>query len=315
MPIYRLFGRNVSVETPWVTPVVRSPGGPIDLVVEILPRPELPPLDAGPFFRSAASPPGAESWLTAYRDGERYLLRFLDVGDFLIEPGRIGFSPSKDADPAPYEAYLLGIVFGLWLELSGSLCLHASAVNPPSCAIGFLGFNRAGKSTLAASFLGANVPFLTDDVLSLDLDERGRVMAQPGFPQMRLWPASAHELVRNSHQLEPVHPDFDKRRVPVGGRGHGAFHDSAVELGALFLPVREGSAIELSRVSPSEAMIELVRHSFLGALGEAAVGVARRFERIAAVAARVPIFRLSYPDGLKQLPRVREAILERLSAL
>jgi hypothetical protein len=210
----------------------------------------------------------------------------------------------------------LGIVLALWLERSGSLCLHASAVNTPSQAVGFLGFNRAGKSSLAASFLASGVPLLTDDVLALELDERGRVVAQPGFPQLRLWPASAEELVEKAHQLEPVHRDFDKRRVPVGGSvGLGSFHESAAEVRALMLPERKGTQIELARLRPREAAIELVRHSFLGALGEAALGAGRRFERLVAVAERVPVFRLAYPNGLEHLTAVRGAILGRLSAL
>ncbi len=315
MPTYRLFGRNVSVETAWVTPVAGSPGGPVDLVVESLPEPELSRFRDEPFFRSAPLVAGDESWLAAYRDGARYVLRFHNVGSFLIEPGRIGFSPEAEGDPAAAEICLLGIVMALWLELSGSLCLHASAVHTRSHGIGFLGFNRAGKSSLAASFLAAGSLLLTDDVLALDRDDHGRVMAQPGFPQLRLWPASAEELVDNAHDLEPVHPDLEKRRVPVGGGGLGSFHDAAAELRALVLPERQGAEIELAHLTPRQATIELVRHSFLGTLGEAAIGAGRRFERLVAVAERVPVFRLAYPNGLEHLPAVRGAILERLSAL
>jgi hypothetical protein len=320
VPTYRLYGRNVSVETPLVTPVPAGPAGPagpVDLRVESLPEGELRHFlkASEPFFRSEPLVSGEEIWLAAYRDGERLVLRFSDAVDFLIEPGRIGFSLGREGNPRVAETYLLGIVLALWLERSGSLCLHASAVNTPSQAVGFLGFNRAGKSSLAASFLAAGIPLLTDDVLALELDERGRVVAQPGFPQLRLWPASAEELVEKAHQLEPVHPDFDKRRVPVGGAGLGSFHEAAAEVRALMLPDRKGTEIVLTRLTPREAAIELVRHSFLGALGEAALGVDRRFERLVAVAERVPVFRLTYPNGLEHLPAVRGAILERLSAL
>lgn len=316
VPIYRLFGRNVAVEPPLVTRVAPSLGGSVDLLVE--PMEDLnTSCDPGePFFRSAPLAPGDESWLTAFRSGERYVLRFADAADFLIEASRVRVSLRAEGDRATAETYLLGIVLALWLERSGSVCLHSSAVAAPAGGIGFLGFNRAGKSSLAASFLATGALLLTDDVLALDGSDQGTMLAQPSYPQMRLWPTTAVEFVAAAHELEPVHPAFDKKRVPIGGdAGLGAFQDRAVELRALFLPERGGSEIALSRLSPRDAAIELVRHSFLGALGEAAIGAGQRFERLIAVAERVPALRLAYPNGLEHLPAVRAAILERLEAL
>ncbi len=255
-----------------------------------------------------------EPWLRAFRRGNYVRLQLKGVACFDVAAGGIYYQ-LKGGTVGEAEIFFLGLVSTLWLEQAGATCLHGSAVVLPGGAVGFLGFNRAGKSSLAACFLDAGFLLLTDDVLAVDIDGTGGVLAQPSFPQMRLWPSAAEEFVENAHQLEPVHPDFDKLRVPVGGNGLGAFHDSAAELGALFLPVREGSNIEITRLTPREATIELVRHSFLGALGEAAIGVARRFERLVAVAERVPVFRLVYPNGLEHLPEVREAILERLATL
>jgi hypothetical protein len=263
---------------------------------------------------SAASEPGEAPWLEAFVHGEATRLRFLEFADFEIAGDRIACRLAEGT-LAEAETFFLGLVSALWLELQGALCLHGAAVVAPSGGIGFLGFNRAGKSSLAASFLTAGNPLLTDDVLALEPGAGERVMAQPSFPQLRLWPQSAEMLTGEERQFEPVHPRFEKRRVPVDEEGIGSFHDRASDLRALFLPDRSGSEIELARLTPREATIELVRHSFLGALGEAAIGVGPRFDRLVSVAERVPVFRLAYPNGLEHLPRVRQAILERLSTL
>ncbi len=316
MPTYLLFGRRVSVEPSLKTLVAPQSEGSIDLVVERVPAVERGSgRRAEAFFESGSLEEGAERWLTAFREGDHHLLRFVEGIEFRVERGRIAYSIGQKGDCASAETYLLGIVLALWLEISGALCLHASAVDTPLGGVGFLGFNRAGKSSLAASFLPEGFSLLTDDVLAVEVDSLGAIVATPSFPQLRLWPRSMDDLVENPTELEPVHPDFDKRRVPVGGAGLGTFQDSARPLDALFLPVREGSTIEMERLSPREAMIELVRHSFLGALGEAAIGIGRRFERLAWVAERIPVFHLRYPNGLEHLPRVRAAVLGHLEGL
>ncbi|MEP7013744.1 MAG: hypothetical protein ABJC13_25770 [Acidobacteriota bacterium] len=312
--ILRWFGRILATDLPFV---VRLPegAGDIDVTLTAIDG-SAPEAAAGESYRRIfpAGSTDTEPWLEAFAFEDRFRLRFEGYAEFEIGPDRIGCRLTGGT-LAEAETFFLGLVSALWLESKGALCLHGAAVVAPSGAVGFLGFNRAGKSSLAASFLRQGIPLLTDDVLALDLDERRRVMAQPGFPQIRLWPASAADLVENAQDLEPVHPDFEKRRVPVGGGGLGTFHDAPAELRALMLPQRKGSEIELNRLPPREATIELVRHSFLGGLGEAAIGVDRRFERLAAVAEAVPVFHLVYPDGLENLPQVREAILKRLKTL
>lgn len=307
---YRWFGRVLATDLPFV---VRLPEGTgeIDVTYTRIDGEECK--DYRRIFPTEL-PPGAEPWLEAFVREDRFRLRCVGYADFEIASDRIDCRLAGGT-LAEAETFFLGLVSALWLESKGALCLHAAAVVAPLGAVGFLGFNRAGKSSLAASFLAADIPLLTDDVLALDLDDRQGVLAQPGFPQLRLWPGSAEQLVVNAHELEPVHPDFEKRRVPVGGGGLGTFHDAPAVLRALMLPDRRGSEIEITRLTPREATIELVRHSFLGALGEAAIGVGPRFDRLVAVAERVPVFRLAYPNGLEHLAKVRGAILERLSAL
>ena len=307
---YRWFGRIIATDLPFVVRLPEGTGA-IDVTYTRVDSAEY----AG--YRRvfpAELPPGAEPWLEAFVREDRFRLRCVGFADFEIDPDRIECR-LDGGTLAESETFFLGLVSALWLELRGALCLHAAAVVAPFGAVGFLGFNRAGKSSLATSFLSADIPLLTDDVLALDPGNSQGVLAQPGFPQIRLWPTSAEKLVVNAHELEPVHPDFEKRRVPVGGGGLGTFHDAPADLRALMLPDRRGSEIEFTRLTPREATIELVRHSFLGALGEAAIGVGPRFDRLVAVAERVPVFRLAYPNGLEHLAEVRGAILEQLSAL
>ena len=311
---FRWYGRVLATDLPFV---VRLPEalGEADVTLKRVEDSAWPAggIESGRRIFPADPKPGDDSWLEAFVEGDRHRLCCVGRVHFEILGNRIEWR-LLGGTPSEAEAFFLGLVSALWLEMNGALCLHGAAVVTSLGAVGFLGFNRAGKSSLAASFLTEGGALLTDDVLALDV-EPSRIVARPGFPQIRLWPASAEALVGDARELEPVHPDFDKRRVPIGPQGLGEFHDRPEQLRALFLPDRTGEVVSLSRISPRDAAIELVRHSFLGALGEAAIGVASRFERIVAVSERVPVFRLTYPNGLERLGSVRRAITECLETL
>ena len=73
-----------------------------------------------------------------------------------------------------------------------------------------------------------------------------------------------------------------------------------------------GTEIEITPISPRDAVIELVRHSFVADIVEALRWQSRRLALFAQVADQTPVRRFVYPSGFEHLPRVRDAILEDL---
>ena len=73
--------------------------------------------------------------------------------------------------------------------------------------------------------------------------------------------------------------------------------------------------IGITPVSPRDAVIELVRHSFTPRVVEAIGLQAQRLDFFAQMVQQVPMRRLVYPSGFAHLPRVRDAILEDLQTL
>ena len=94
----------------------------------------------------------------------------------------------------------------------------------------------------------------------------------------------------------------------------GSFHGSSLPLARLYLPERreDDRPIEIREISPRDAFIELVRHSFSPNLVEAAGLQAGRTEIFARLVTRVPVRRLLYPSGFEHLERVAETILRDL---
>lgn len=312
MGTYRLFGLTLASDLPLNAP----PGGdePADLAFELSVKPF--EFDEAMFrlvYESPRSTPDGKS-LAILEQSDRYeRLRFPHAAEFLLSPDRIvARSPEPGTEPV-LETHLLGPVLSYWLERRGLPTLHASAVVAGGQAVAFLSSQGGGKTGLAAALMRAGHPLLTDDILPIE-ERDGIFLGRPGYPQMRMWPDEAEYFLGAFEDLDRVHPTVSKRRVPVGSGRFGSFHGSSLPLARLYLPERreDDRPIEIREISPRDAFIELVRHSFSPNLVEAAGLQAGRTEIFARLVTRVPVRRLLYPSGFEHLERVAEAILRDL---
>lgn len=241
-----------------------------------------------------------------YRDPPKDILRFSKGGEFHIWRDCIdGYVSDEEREFA--QLRFLGPVLSYWFELRGLPTLHASAVAVNGRAVAFLSRHGGGKSGLAAAMAQAGFPLLTDDLLVLE-EREDRWEARPSYPEMRMWPDEAAHFVGPPESLPLVQADSEKRRVTIGDGGFGSFLDAATPLACLYLasrrPEGEGGGVEIQPVSRSEALIELVRHSFSPRLVEAAGLQPARLDRLARLVRAVPVRRLVYPSGFDRLPEV-----------
>ncbi len=244
------------------------------------------------------------------------VLRFPGTADFYLEPERITGHLLDPDQRDLLELRLVGPVLSFWLERLGIPVLHASAVHiPGQGAIGFVAHSGGGKSSLAASFVQAGSPLLTDDILPVEppVEEDGETfLARPGFPQMRMDPEGARRFLGRTEGLSLVCPGETKLHVPVGPEGFGNFHEESAPLSRLYVLDRRddaGSGIQIQPLTRREAVIELVRHSFSPYLVEAVGLQPRRLDFFARLVLQVPVRRLSYSSGFESLPRVIEAVM------
>lgn len=235
------------------------------------------------------------------------VVRIRGVADHYVRPDRIDCH-LLDPDLAYLaEMQLLGMVMALWLERRDTPTLHASCVVVDGTAIAFLGTKGGGKTTAAAALVAAGHAFLVDDLLALVLRD-GAALAQPGYPMVRLWPDQVDHFVGDPRHLPHVHPSFSKRRVPVGTT-FGTFRPTAAPLRRIYLPSRHHTGgVTIEPMRTADALIELVRHSFLReavhGLGLAGARIRRLAEMLRTVDVRV----LRYPHGFDHLPEVVAAI-------
>ncbi len=238
------------------------------------------------------------------------VVRIADVADHYVWPDQIICHLHVSDLEYLVEIQLLGMVLALWLERRGTPTLHASAAVVDGSTVAFLGSKGGGKTTAATALIAAGHPMLVDDLLALAVrDGEDAVWAQPGYPMLRLWPEQIEVFVDGDpSDLPMVHPAFRKRRVDVGGR-IGSFQSTPAPLSHVYIPVREvDAAIKIERLSHRNALLALVRDSFLSRAVHGLGLAGPRLASLVRATERLEVSVLHYPDGFDRLNELVEAV-------
>ncbi|MCX5721260.1 MAG: hypothetical protein NT179_04415 [Nitrospirae bacterium] len=271
--------------------------------------------------------PGEEPWLSCADIEEQallggkpgYLLRLHDLADFLVD--RQGTDvvalASHETPPETLHHILLNQVLPLVLNLRGQDALHATAVLTPQGICAFAGPAGVGKSTLAASFLLAGYPVISDDCLVLK-EQEGRIVAVPGYPGLRLWDDVAQSLSLDPGHLSSVAHYTAKHRLLLPNQSQ-AFPTEPLPLTRLYIlsppeapeARNKAAAISLRPFQPRHAFMELLSCLFRLDIRDKTM-LARQFCFIERLVDQVPVKQLSIPQTVSALPAVRDAILADL---
>jgi hypothetical protein len=242
--------------------------------------------------------------------GGATFVRWRGLFEFLIsrDGRRIEWRRLPGATPEAFTSYLLSQVLSFSLLARGTEPLHASVVEVPGGAIGFLGGPAGGKSSLSAAFVRAGHRLVTDDLLALARDG-GSYRVQLGVPRIKLYPRVARELLGFRDGVgRRMNPHTTKLILPLP-RSRRARQPPV--LTALYVLAR-GPAIRVRPLTRGDALLAIVRASF-NTVHIDRRRLARQFASATRLAHAVPVRRLTYPRRLSLLPRVRAAILTDLA--
>lgn len=275
--------------------------------LRLLPPQAQAPIDGAPFHTWAFS--DGTPWTEFYRANDGYLLRFPDLADFQVNADGVDVIcvAVPDTSEATSQHLYLNQVLPLVLSKLGKLVFHASAVEVADRAVAFAAESGRGKSTLAASFAVSGFRFLTDDGLVVETAGQGFDVL-PSHPSIRLWADSEEALIAPGTQTAPALSFTSKSRFLAGDEVR--FCDQSRPLRRVyFLGDGSASAPTFQRLSPAEALVEWVKHSFLLDVEEKP-RLASHFDQVAKLANQPIHYRLDYPRRFEDLVRVREAIVE-----
>jgi hypothetical protein len=231
-------------------------------------------------------------------------VRITGALDFHVFDDRITCHLLDDRHEYLVDIAFLGMVLAFGLERRGTPTLHASVATVDGRAVGFLGNKGGGKTSTLAACMARGHALLTDDLLALRQSD-GTFCVERGFPALRLWPAQAEHFVGEHEDLPAVHPDFPKKRIPIGTGRFGTFAGGAAPLQRLYLPERvHGAADEiyLEPLSAAEAVMQLLRHSFLPREVHRFGWQPQRLQVFSRLVGSVDVVRMRYPSGFDLLP-------------
>ena len=261
----------------------------------------------GPVDRTSVDKPVGGPLLWARR-GDACLF-YSEVGAIHITAGcRIVVDLVEGADERPIRLYLLGPALAILLHQRNLLVVHASAVSVNGRVAVFAAEKGEGKSTLAAAMHARGHPLVTDDLLPVDLQNPDRLMAQPGFPQLKLMPEAAAQFGADPESLPRLHPDFDKRARAAQEN----FPREPLPLSRIFI-LESGDNDAIEPIAPQQRFIELVRHSYLAQVLAATGESADHFRQVVALAQRVPVLRLRRRRQLAALSDAARMIEDELA--
>lgn len=300
---YAVFGGRL--RSPLVLAGLRPlpPGGAPDWLLRVAGGPAPPAPSA-----SAAEWADGDLRIRLSRLPAGWRLAYDDTGTYDVSPdgGRWTWHPGPAAPRELVQADLLGRVLALALSARGALPLHGAAVTVAGRGIVLLGAKHAGKSTLAAALAAGGARLVADDMAGVDPGATPRLL--PGAPLLRLWNDAADHLRAAGLGGIPVHgtkqtlADLPPERVETRPAPLDALYLLDAPLPA------DGPPALRTPLSPRDAVLAMLAHAKLGPLLHGPLATAH-LARAAAVAERVPAYRLRTAPGFGRLGEVAASLL------
>ncbi|HSL11290.1 MAG TPA: hypothetical protein VLA82_08265 [Actinomycetota bacterium] len=260
----------------------RVPDGP--LLIEYLPRPDNP-------FHARI-----------HTDGDAIDLWIEGLGWYRVDPGAGRVEVPAGVDEIAREERLWGIPTSLCAIARGDHPLHAATVEVEGRALLLAGPGRHGKTTLAAASHAHGFRLLSEDATICRPGATPTVVPGPALLRLR---RDSYERL-HVPDVELVGEDPDRLHLAISRDRRGTTEPVPIA-GLVLLGV--GDEMHAERVDATSAIQQLWHLSFWLPGDE---GRANAFARVADLASRVPVWRLTRPMRYETLDVVLEE-LERLA--
>ncbi len=255
--------------------------------------------------------PDGSPFVQFCRAASGYLLRFPGLADFQVSKDGLTIQcwPAPGITEETVQNLYLNQVLPLALSKRRKLVFHASTVEINGAGTAFIGLSGRGKSTLAVSFATHGFRLITDDGLVL-YEEDDEYFILPGHPSIRLWEDSLEALIgKDAETAAPVQYTTKTRLM---AKGKIEYCNQARRLSQVFFLGEEAICTTITEISARDALIELVKHSFLLDIEEKDL-ISSQFEELSRLTSLISFYRLEYPRRYRDLGTIRRRILEKVS--
>ena len=318
---YTIYGLRIESDRPLPGVINLTNDAPVDVRIEFKDTGERPKADPASVrlsyqsqYRDENDNPNLMFWDSTTEPGYARFL-YADGSEFVIDDGgtRVRVYWPTSATTANAISYLVGPILGYVLRLRGEVVLHASAVVIDNGVVAFVGPSHSGKSTLTAAFAHAGFPAFSDDQVAVG-DKEGVLIAQPGYPRLRLWSTSASVIQIPHEHLPQIAPEEDKRFLDLT-TGRYRFHSAPLPLRVIYIlgarSTKESPKTGIEPLGEKNAMLQLIANTYVNYL----LSPEQRrieFEALAHIVRKIPVRTLTSPGNLSELPEFCATILADL---
>lgn len=242
-----------------------------------------------------------------------FLLRIKGIADYYITNGnQIVMRLSDEANLHEGRLYLLGTAMGVLLMQRGIVPIHGSTVVINGCGVIFTGVSGAGKSTMAAALHKSGFSLLADDVSAVIFDKSGIPWVQPGYPQQKLWQASASIVGIDTATLERVSAEKDKYVVPVSK----GFKRLPVPISVVYeIAVKPCDDVTIVPLKGIEKVTTIMGNTYRAEMVNGLGLKATHFQKCVNLLKHIQVFRLIRPENVMSIDRQIELLVKNFRQL
>ena len=242
-----------------------------------------------------------------------FLLRIKGVADYYITNGnQIVMHLVNTAAVHSGRMYLLGTAMGVLLMQRGIMPIHGSTVVINGCGVVFAGTSGAGKSTVAAALHRNGFLLLADDVSAVRFDKDGIPWVQPGYPQQKLWQASAAVIGIDTTTLDRVCAQRAKYIVPVA-RG---FRKIPIPINTIYeIDVKPCGDVIIVPLKGIEKITAIMSNTYRVEMINGLGLKAEHFKKCVDLSKHVRMFRLIRPENVMLVDKQSELLVKHFMGL
>lgn len=202
------------------------------------------------------------------------------------------------------RSLILGAGMGLLLMQRGDLILHASAVNMNGGAVAFMGWSGSGKSTIATAMNNRGYPFVTDDILKIDIDTTDTPMAFPSFPRVKLWDDTIKHMPDDPSLFQKIHPKVQKYFYNL----ENSFYPNSLPFKMIYI-IEDGEKNEIIPLKTQDALVNVAKNSYcINTFDFDSAMKSQNFFQCANLVKKVPVKRLIRYKSLRKLEYLTKII-------
>ncbi len=221
------------------------------------------------------------------------------------------YMPDNSLSVSDSQSVLVGAVLGSCISFSGTLCLHASAIEYNGSAILFLGPSGTGKSTTAlhmSQYFGTK--FITDDIAVIGNDEQYLTVA-PGYQKLRVLPEDVARIdAQISNVKDPVYTHMTKAYFEVKAANKPVPISTIISLKRS----SENEKIIINRKKGVEAYIDCIPHIFSREAYVKSSAFAAQSKSLKDLIIQAEYCVLDVPDGHQHMTDICSKVMEMHNA-